>query len=62
MGLATPPPFTWVLPKATDTAGAFTTALTHPELSRSTLPARELFARLLALPERPAAPAAATRR
>jgi CheY-like chemotaxis protein len=56
MALVQPSPLTVVIPKPGDSASAFATAVVHPELSRMTLPAKELLTRAIALMT--AAPAA----
>jgi CheY-like chemotaxis protein len=49
MALAQPPPLTVVVPKSSDTASAFAAAVVHPELSRMTVPAKELVTRAVGL-------------
>ncbi len=53
MALVQPSPLTVVIPKTSDTAGAFAAAVAHPELSRMTVPAKELLTRALALASDP---------
>jgi CheY-like chemotaxis protein len=50
LGLATPPPLAVVIPKASDCSAGFVAALAHPEVGRSTLPAKELLATVLGAP------------
>jgi CheY-like chemotaxis protein len=54
MALAQPPPLTIVIPKAGDMASGFAAAVAHPELSRMTLPPKELLTRALGLMTAPA--------
>jgi hypothetical protein len=49
MALAQPSPLTVVIPKPGDTATQFSAAVAHPELARTTVPAKELVTRALAL-------------
>jgi hypothetical protein len=49
-----------VIPKPADMASAFATAVAHPELSRMSVPAKELVTRAVALIT--AAPAVAPKR
>jgi CheY-like chemotaxis protein len=50
MGLAQTQPLIVVVPTATDPAAAFAAAITHAELARATVPAKELLERVLAAP------------
>jgi CheY-like chemotaxis protein/uncharacterized small protein (DUF1192 family) len=61
MGLVQPPPLTVVIPKATDTAAAFTTAAAHPEVARTTMTGKDMLVRIQTEPTKRPTPASGRR-